>query len=80
MKAVITDTISNLPRGKDDIQLLDTGELSPLAAHKDSCRTTHNSRWIPLSKQTAAMTVRKEHCLDIAVADSDLFELVEGGS
>ena len=30
-------------------------------------------------KQTAAMTVRKEYCLDIAVADSDLFKLVEGG-
>lgn len=25
------------------------------------------------------MTVRKEYCLDIAVADSDLFKLVEGG-
>ena len=29
-------------------------------------------------KQTAAMTVRKEYCLDIAVADSDLFKLVGG--
>ena len=27
-------------------------------------------------KQTAAMTVRKEYCIDIAVADSDLFKLV----
>ena len=25
------------------------------------------------------MTVRKEDCLDIAVADSDLFKLVGGG-
>ena len=30
-------------------------------------------------KQTAAMTVRKEYCLDIAVADSDVFKLVGEG-
>ena len=80
MKAVITDKISNLRLGKNDIQLLDTGELSPLAAHKDSCRTaplTIHGGYL-YQKQTAVTTVRKEYCLDIAVADSDLFKLVGG--